>query len=226
MPIEDTFWYIYIYIYFLFSICLSIQLVKRMEGRREGEKSTSMYVRHPSSYFMLKKIRLHVTYWWNQMTNVKPTSHFASTARPLDASTLKNQGFLKETHDKGWYFKTYIQNTTNVWYSQAKLTVKGNKMWFSFWWSDNMEIFYERTCIRKSYVANLLRYLFQQSSIFFPMIFGVWMSQPFILYLVLKQTIINPQAAGGIFHTLACGPGVFRDTVNHSKSVRNQFTVT
>ena len=37
--------------------------------------------------------------------------------------------------------------------------------------------------------------------------------------------MFNPQAAGGLFHTLACGAGVFSDTVNHSKSVRNDFTV-
>ena len=36
---------------------------------------------------------------------------------------------------------------------------------------------------------------------------------------------LDPQAAGGVFHTLACRPGVFSDTVNHSKSVRNRFTV-
>ena len=34
--------------------------------------------------------------------------------------------------------------------------------------------------------------------------------------------MINPQA---VFHTLACGQGVFSNTINHSKSVRNHFTV-
>ena len=36
---------------------------------------------------------------------------------------------------------------------------------------------------------------------------------------------LNPPEAGGLFQTLGCGAGVFSDTVNHSKSVKNDFTV-
>ena len=41
----------------------------------------------------------------------------------------------------------------------------------------------------------------------------------------LSQAILTPRWRGVVFHTLACGPGVSSDTVNHSKSVRNHFTV-
>ena len=44
----------------------------------------------------------------------------------------------------------------------------------------------------------------------------------FFFWLLLLFTY--PQEAGAYF-TLTCGPGVFRDTVNHSKSVINHFTV-
>ena len=42
--------------------------------------------------------------------------------------------------------------------------------------------------------------------------------------VILYCSNINPQAAGAYF-TLACGAGVFNDTINHSKSVGNYFTV-
>ena len=94
-----------------------------------------------------------------------------------------------------------------------------------FWWIyQHQRSAYHRGCAMKGHlvsrpslqkVANFLLYLRRDWKMFVPCNKG---------YRSMLCFIFNPQAAGAYF-TLAYGAGVFSNTVNHSKSVKNDFTV-